>query len=159
MSLQKELNLINPFSHKSHEAMMSIIVTGVLLSKEGEKILRPFGLTDTQFNILMLKYQTTDGKINQTQLGKMLLVNRSNITGLVDRMEKSGFVRRTADIEDRRVNYVEMTEKGRDIFERTHAIFHKRVDEVMSVLTENDHENLCAHLEAIRGYLKKEHDK
>ena len=88
MSLKNELGLPNPFSHKEHEAMLNIVVTGTLLTKEGEKILRPYGLTDAQFNILMLlKYQSPDGKINQTILGKMLLVNRSNITGLIDRME------------------------------------------------------------------------
>ena len=108
MSLQEELILPNPFSHKSHEAMLSIVVTGTLLLREGAKLLRPYGLTDTHFNILMLlKYQSENGRINQTRLGNMLLIHRSNITGIIDRMEKADLVRRIADPEDRRINYID----------------------------------------------------
>ena len=54
MGLQKELKIPNPFSHKSHEAMLNIVFTGTLLLREGGALLRPYGLTDTHFNILML---------------------------------------------------------------------------------------------------------
>ena len=85
MSLQKELGLPNPLEAPGHEAVLNIVLTGELLAKEGDRLLRPFGLTDSQFNVLMLlKYQVKGGGINQTRLGQMLLVNRSNVTGLVD---------------------------------------------------------------------------
>ena len=58
MSLKNELGLQKPFSHRAHEAIFNIVVTGTLLTKDGEKLLRPCGLTDAQFNVLMLlKYQ------------------------------------------------------------------------------------------------------
>ncbi|MFC1485767.1 MarR family winged helix-turn-helix transcriptional regulator [Candidatus Latescibacterota bacterium] len=155
MSLQQELGLPAPFSRKAHEAMLSIIVTGTLLSKEGERILRPFGLTNAQFNILMLlKYQSKDGKISQTGLSHMLLVRRPNVTGLIDRMEKLGLIRRVADPVDRRVNYIEMTKKGAKIVEKLHSIYYRRLDEVMSVLPEHAYDNLCGYLESIRKNMK-----
>ena len=156
MGLQKELGLPAPFSHKAHEAMFNIVVTGTMLSKEGERILRSFGLTNAQFNILMLlKYQSADGKISQTRLSQMLLVRRPNVTGLIDRMEQSGLIRRIDDPDDRRVNYIEMTEKGADILEKSHDIYHRRLDEVMSVLPEKANDNLCGYLEEIRKNLKR----
>ena len=154
MSLQEELKMPNPLSHKSHEAMLNIVVTGTLLQREGGSLMRQFGLTDTQFNILMLlKYQSENGRINQTQLGNMLLIHRSNITGIIDRMEKAGLVRRIADSEDRRVNYIEMTDKGKETLEDAHTVYHQRLDEVMSALSESDNRKISALLEVIRQQL------
>ena len=154
MGLQKELGLSKPLIHQGHEAVLNIALTGTLLTKEGHRILQPFGLTGAQFNVLMLlKYQSVDGRINQTNLGKMLLVNRSNITGLVDRMEKAGLVRRIADPKDRRVNYVEITDVGSEVLTKANKAYIERVDEVMSVLSDSDYDNLCKLMETIREHL------
>ncbi len=154
MSLQTELGLSKPFKNRAHEAVLNVVFTGTLLAKEGGRILREFGLTDAQFNVLMLlKSNSVDGKINQTSLGNMLLVNRSNITGLVDRMEKARLVRRTADPEDRRVNYVEITKEGKEILKRAHITYYERVEEIMSGL---DYSVLSSLMESIRNQL---HDR
>ena len=154
MSLQEELSLPHRFSHRSHEAMMSILVTSTLLVRYGTSFLRPFGLTDTQFNILMLlKYQSKNGKINQTQLGNMLLVHRSNVTGIIDRMENAGLVRRTADPDDRRINYIEMTDVGKETLEKAHKVYHKRLDAVMSALSDSENQHMIDLLEVIRKQL------
>ena len=90
MSLQDELGLENSIKNRAHEALLNVVLTGTLLVKEGDRVLRPFGLTDAQFNVLMLlKYQSDHGEMNQTSLGNMLLVNRSNVTGLIDRLEQA----------------------------------------------------------------------
>ncbi|MEA2063376.1 MAG: MarR family transcriptional regulator [Gemmatimonadota bacterium] len=154
MSLRNELGYKKPFKHRVEETLLSIIHTGTLLSKEGDRLLRPFGLTDAQFNVLvLLKYHSVDGRINQTSLGKMLLVNRSNITGLVDRMEKAGLVRRISDPQDRRVNYVTMTDAGGRVLEKAHQAYLSRIEEVMSNLSAQDQETLSGILEKVRGQL------
>ena len=90
MSLQNELGFINPIETRAHEALMNVVLTSALLVKQGHRLMRPFGLTDAQFNVLMLlKYQSDNGELNQTDLGNMLVVNRSNVTGLVDRLEQA----------------------------------------------------------------------
>lgn len=151
MSLQDELGFLKPVKLKGHETLLNIIITANLLIKEAQQVLRPFGLTDAQFNILMmLETQSESGMLNQTELGHMLLVNRSNITGLVDRMEKAGWVRRIPDGEDRRVNLVEMTETGKKILESTKNVYIKRIEEVTSVLSNNEKKLLIEILEKIR---------
>ena len=58
MGLAKELGLPNPIDLENHETVMSVMVTAALFSKEGDRLLKRFGLTDSQFNVLMLlKYQ------------------------------------------------------------------------------------------------------
>ena len=80
----------------------------------------------------------------------MLLIHRSNVTGIIDRMEKAGLVRRMPDTEDRRINLIEMTEKGKDTLEKAHKVYHARLDEIMSEVSDADNEHICSSLEAIR---------
>ena len=76
MSLCEEIGLSKPIKHKGHATLLNIVVTATLLVKEAQQVLRPVGLTDAQFNVLMmLKTQSESGKLNQTDLGNMLLVN------------------------------------------------------------------------------------
>jgi DNA-binding MarR family transcriptional regulator len=151
MSLQHELGFPKPFRHRSHETLLNIVLTGTLLVKEGQRIVRPYGITEAQFNILMLlKHQSADGTMSQTALGNMLLVNRSNVTGLIDRMEQSGLVRRAADSGDRRVNKVEITGKGQQVLATVQETYYTRIKEIMSALYPEELNHLCTALERIR---------
>ncbi len=155
MGLQQELGFLNPIETSEHEAVMNIVLTGTLLSKIGDKILKPLGLTDAQFNVLMLlKYQSEHGEMNQTNLGSKLLVNRSNVTGLIDRMEQAGWVQRTPDPSDRRVHIVKISSSGRRILEKAEKMYFNGVKKVMSSLSENDQKRLCSIMEKIRRNLK-----
>ena len=102
---------------------------------------------------MLLKYNSDNGRINQTQLGNMLLIHRSNITGIIDRMEKADLVRRIADPEDRRINYIEMTDKGEETLEKTHKVYHQYLEEVMSAIPESDNQKIITLLEIIRKKL------
>src|SRR3990172_5561753 len=113
MTLQRELNLPKPIQNLSHEAALAIVLTGDLLTKEADRLLRGFNLTGSQFDVLMLlRYQAGPEGISQTELSRMLLVNRANVTGLVDRMERNGLLTRWSHPSDRRVRMIRMTRKG-----------------------------------------------
>lgn len=155
MGLSDELGFKRPLENPPHEAILSIVLTGTLLSKEGTRILRPFKLTDSQFNVLMLlKHQSEDGRLSQTELGRMLLVNRSNVTGLVDRMEQAGWVRRRGDPGDRRINWIHITPEGLKLLERAEEAYLKRIHELMKSLQGKDETRLCRWLERIRAGIR-----
>ncbi|MCE5249828.1 MarR family transcriptional regulator [bacterium] len=154
MSLHDEIGLLKPFKSQGHETLLTVILTASLLVKEGQQLLRPYGLTEAQFNVLLLlKDQSENGMLNQTKLGSMLLVNRSNITGLIDRMEQAGMVKRIPDGDDRRVNLVQMTDEGRQLLANAEKIYFKRVNEITSVLSSNEFVHLTKILERIRKQL------
>jgi DNA-binding MarR family transcriptional regulator len=157
MGLQQELNLPNPLNDLSHEAIMNIAYTGEILAKEAQRILRPLGLTDSQFNVLMiLKYQSDNGQMNQTGIGDRLLVNRSNVTGLVDRMEQAGWLKRFAAPDDRRVNLVRITDDGEEILEKAFKVYYERIHEVMNSITQKDQNTICKLLERVRMAIREE---
>ena len=103
---------------------------------------------------MILKYQGEFKPINQTKLGEMLLVNRSNVTGLIDRMEKADLVKRIPDREDRRVKLVEITKHGKQLLDNIEDTYYKRIEQIMSDLSESDHDLLCKLLESVRKGLK-----
>ncbi len=155
MGLQDELGFIGPIKNHAHNALLNLVLTGQMLMKEGQRVLRPFGLTDSQFNVLMLlKHQSKNGELNQTSLGNMLLVNRANVTGLIDRMEEAGWVKRTAQAGDRRVNLVRITNTGRRLLERAEKVYYPRVEEIISALTDEETIHFCTMMEKVRGKIR-----
>jgi hypothetical protein len=80
MSLQKELGLPNPITDSAHEAIMNIVLTGEILAKEGQRIFRPLGLTDSSQRVKLLRFKRRRWDY-PTELGERC-VNRSNVTGL-----------------------------------------------------------------------------
>jgi DNA-binding MarR family transcriptional regulator len=154
MGLREELGLPRPVETAAHEAALNVLVTANLLAKEGERLVAPFGVTEAQFNVLMLlRHQGEDGALDQTALGRMLVVNRSNVTGLVDRMEKAGLVVRSPDPTDRRVKQVSLTARGRMVAEASEAPYFERVEQVLGTLGTDERRTLVRSLEKLRAAL------
>jgi DNA-binding MarR family transcriptional regulator len=155
MGLREELGFVHPVETPAHEAVLNVVVTANLLAKEGERLVAPFGITEAQFNVLMLlKHQSVGGGLDQTALGRMLVVNRSNVTGLVDRMEGAGLVVRSPDPGDRRVKRVSLTSKGRRAADAAEKPYFERVDRVLKAIPAEDRKALVRALERIRGALE-----
>ena len=155
MALQQELGLKKPITFMQHEALLNVYYTASRLKKKADQFFAPFGLTDVQFNLMMLvKHQSGDEDgLSQAQLSSMMLVNRANITSLVDRMEKASLVERTDSPTDRRYNIVRLTAKGRKLLDEVEPLYAKEVRKVMAVLKDPDQKKLIAMLERIRSNL------
>lgn len=157
MSLEHELGLIKPITLRPHEALLNIYYTASCLKKRAGKFFQRFGLTDVQFNLIMLlHYQSSNkGGLSQACLSNMMLVNRANITSLIDRMEKSGLVVRTTTPEDRRYNVVKLTAYSRKLLAQVEPLYAKEVKKIMAAFGEAEQKRLITMLEKIRGSIEK----
>ena len=90
------------------------------LAAEGVRV------TPAQSGILFLLKQK-DGR-TMTELGRAIAIDNATITGLVDRLERDGFVRRNKSARDRRALNVSITPEGVAEADRAKAIV-KRVNE------------------------------
>jgi DNA-binding MarR family transcriptional regulator len=160
MPLEKELGLKGPIATSEHEAVLNIYYAASLLKKCADDFFRDFGLTDVQFNVLMLlAYQSgSAGGLTQAKIGDMMLVNRANITSLIDRMEKSQLVERTANA-DRRTNIIKMTAKGKKLFTKVEPLYLKQVRRVMSPVNKAGQKKIITVLEKIRMGLSEDTTK
>ena len=155
MGLKEELGLSKSFATVGHEALLNIYFTATCIKKRATEFLRPFGLTDVQFNLMLLiKHQGGKAEgLSQSQLSEMMLVNRSNITSLIDRMEKGNLVVRTAKDFDRRFNVIKLTKQGKKVLEKVEPVYALKVKKVIGALTANEQKKLIMMLEKVRGSL------
>lgn len=155
MKLEKTLGLKKEIKVKEHEALLNIYLTGDLLKKRSRQFLEKYGITDVQFNVMELLYYQAEAGVGLTQekISRMLLVNRSNITAVIDRMEKAGLVVRTDVPGDRRYYAIRLTPEGTRILEEVHHKYLDEVKRIMGVLTDEEMDQLIAGLERVREVL------
>jgi DNA-binding MarR family transcriptional regulator len=153
MSLEHELGLRKPVALLGHEALLNIYFTATCIKKRAAEFLRRFGLTDVQLNVLMLLHHQSgaEGGLSQAEISDMMLVNRANITSLVDRMEKAKLVVRTAAANDRRFNIVKLTDKANKLFAKVDPLYAEEVKSAMAVLKGTEQKKLIKMLERVRA--------
>ena len=93
------------------------------------------GLTVAQSLLLC---SLNDRSVGMAELSTMLGLEKSSLTGLVDRAEQRGLVARESDPLDRRAVNVALTPAGADAGHRFHAQLTGRLDEVLSELSATD---------------------
>ncbi|HDS85060.1 MAG TPA: MarR family transcriptional regulator, partial [Phycisphaerales bacterium] len=136
--LQEELHLDKPLAFVEHEALLNLYYTAAKLKKRAGEFFGPYGLTDVQFQLLMLlRHQGGKQGLSQARLSELMQVNRANVTGLVDRLERESFVRRTA-AEDRRYNIIQLTDKANRLLDKIDVVYGREVKTVMGALSQNE---------------------
>lgn len=112
-----------------------IVATADLFLRESQRLFRPHGLTAPQYNVLNLLAAHAPGTgYSQRELADTLVVDRSNVTGLIDRMESGGWVRRVDDPADRRVYRVQLTPNGRKLWQKVSPGYADVVSQVTARL-------------------------
>lgn len=103
MSLREEIGQKRPFSTVEEEALISIFVTGDLLSHGLHTMLREYSLTLAQYNVLRILRGAGDNGLPLMTIARRMIVRYPNITRLTDRLEADGLIRRERCTSDRRV--------------------------------------------------------
>ncbi len=106
----------------SLDLVAAVMATADTFLRESQRLFRPHGLTGSQYNVLNILANEPAG-ISQRELGDRLVVDRSNVTGLLDRLEKNGWVRRNDHPEDRRVYRVSLTPAGRALWQKITPLY------------------------------------
>ena len=76
-----------------------------------------FNTTLPRFDVLAALYRADQG-LKMSELSKQLLVSNGNVTGIIDRLETDGHVKRIVVKNDRRSTQVFLSAKGRKLFQR-----------------------------------------
>src|SRR5664279_1552790 len=98
-------------NHPGYRALMELLRTADTVWNASRVFFERWDLSPSQFNVLNLLYPNPGG-LSQTDLSRQLIMHRSNLTGLVDRLEKRGLVARQEVAADRRAYSVVLTAAG-----------------------------------------------
>jgi DNA-binding MarR family transcriptional regulator len=112
-----------------------------------ERALEERGLSIAQFDILAtLGFEQG---ITQQELAERLLVTKGNICGMIDRMEANGWVERRPDREDRRVNRLFLTRRGKALLAQAMPSQQALAKEILSVLAPSELQTLYQFLDRL----------
>jgi len=98
--------------------------------------LKAFELTPPQFGVLEALAHL--GPMKMCDLGCKLLMSGANVTGVVDRLEKKGWVRRVVDAGDRRTFLIHLTEEGSKLIVKFFPIHAERIEAFTNVLSSKE---------------------
>jgi len=110
--IQAEIQQTKPFTSLEDEAAVSLHRTADQIHGRFSDMLKPHGLSPTQFNALRILRGAGDGGRTCTEIAERMINRDPDITRLVNRLEKRGLVRRSRANNDRRVITTRITAAG-----------------------------------------------
>jgi DNA-binding MarR family transcriptional regulator len=116
-----------------------------------DRCLKPLNVTRSQWWVLA--YLSREDGMTQTQLAEELDMGKVAIGGLIDRLEKSGLLRREPDATDRRVNRVFLEPKSKQLIARMRKVSHGLNAEILSGLSDESLESTTQTLNAMKHNL------
>lgn len=148
--LQRELKKRSEFDSVAQEAWLNIVRTASRLTTRFERLFASFGLTGTQYNVLRI-LRGEGRPLPCLEIADRLIASVPGITGLVDRLEDAGLVKRERSSEDRRVIYVAITDEALGLLKRIDKPLAELHRQVMSPLGESEQLQLVRLLETLRA--------
>ncbi|WP_405062965.1 MarR family transcriptional regulator [Kribbella sp. NBC_01505] len=137
-----------PDTAAGRQALDRLFAVSILMTEDMTRGLTARGLTRARATALWQVVR--HGPMTQRQLADRLLVTPRNVTTLVDALERTGFVTRTAHEEDRRAVMVRPTRKGTAAANRMDTETARLADELFGDLPAKDVatvNRVLAHLE------------
>jgi DNA-binding MarR family transcriptional regulator len=114
-TLQQDIRQTKPFSSLQQEAYLSVVRTSSALMDMVEDLLKPYGISATQYNVLRILRGSGDTGLCRNELRDRMLTRMPDMTRLLDRMEEAGLVTRSREQDDRRMVLTQITARGREL--------------------------------------------
>jgi len=136
---------------KALEGYVALMSAASELMEEGRRSLAPYGLAYGRAHILALLLHYEPTELTHSELADLTGVTKGNITGLVNGLEKSGYIKRGDRGGDRRVHPIALTASGRHLIEKVLLEYFTAVASHMKVLTTSEQKQLVRILAKVRG--------
>jgi DNA-binding MarR family transcriptional regulator len=121
-----------------------------LMMKQMRRSVERWNLTLPQFDVLAELARAPEQGFTFVELSRLLLVTSGNLTGIIDRLEAEGLVRRETELTDRRMIRMTLTPLGR---KRTGEMLPQHAEDVAEMLSLLPRERL-AQLNELLGELR-----
>ncbi len=107
-----EIHQNKPFATTEEELLVSLLRTTDVLEERFDRLVKPFGISMTQYNVLRILRGAGPGGRTCGEIGERLIAREPDVTRLLERLEKAGYIARTRDTADRRVVVTRITPAG-----------------------------------------------
>ncbi len=131
---------------QQNETYNAVIATYKAMHRSIAELLAKEDLTQPQF--IALRVLSRKGAMLMCKISEEMLVTPANVTGIIDRLEHKGLVKRVARQGDRRATIIELTTEGRAVQERVAVRYSEMMRRALQGFTTEEQETL-------RGLLAK----
>ena len=111
------------------------------------KLLEEYGLTPAQYGVLNCLW--SEGQLSPKQIGEFMYLEAPTISGILDKMQKAGFIERSVDPENRRNVLVVATQKSMEIQDKVEGATLQMNDTALQNLSASDQAVLMKSLDTI----------
>lgn len=120
-------------------AFYSVISLFSILEKQVVDYLKPYNLSPSQFNALMIiKHIGKENGLSQVDISDKLIVSASNMTRLLDKLKKEALIERYPQEHDRRVNLIKITTKGSQLLDTAWPGYISTIKMMTKNMEDND---------------------
>lgn len=123
-------NQVLPWDHPRFRSWIGVARACQLMQQAMTRALAPLDIKTPHLDILINLYRFEG--ISQQELARKLLVGRSNMSMLLPQLEKRGLIERRADIRDKRILRLTLTEEGRDLTQKGMEIQTALIERTLS---------------------------
>jgi DNA-binding MarR family transcriptional regulator len=148
--LQDEIKQGKPFASLQAEVFLNLMRTADVLSRGQEALLKLAGLSPPQYNVLRILRGAGEQGLCCREVGERMITRDPDITRLLDRLERRGFLARNRDSKDRRVITVRITPAGQKVLKDLDGPMTEYNRKLLSHMDKGDLRKLSELLEAAR---------
>jgi len=117
------------------------------LARRFDEVLRPFGLTNGQFSLLMSLNRPEPPPMGP--VASLLAMDRTTLTAALKPLERRGLVEISADPSDRRSRILKLTVKGSTLLSEAVPVWKRTHDEVEGLVPDGNPEEVRRALRAL----------
>ena len=136
-------------------AHLAIANCGAALTQTVERYLSlMFGINPGRYSVLRAIYFAEGQSLYQSQIAREINVSSPNITQLIDALERSGMVKRTVGVKDRRMTNVALTAAGLRLCGEMIPAIAELMSQTCAVFSQEEADQLVGLLERFRDNLE-----
>jgi DNA-binding MarR family transcriptional regulator len=127
----------------------------VIVALDGE-LQAERGLSLAYYDVLIQLFYAPDRRLRMNELASVVLLSKSGLTRLVDRMEAAGLVERASSPTDRRGSFAVLTPRGEQVFRKAAPVHLDGIHKHFSChLTATEAKTLSRAFEKVREPLRR----
>ncbi|QCK13482.1 MarR family winged helix-turn-helix transcriptional regulator [Mangrovivirga cuniculi] len=130
---------------------VNIIYTSNWFKSKLKDLFKPYGITQTQYNVLRILRGKYPEPCNPGYITSVMIEKMSDVTRLIDRLIEKKLVKRMVCETNRRMVEVYITKEGLELLEKLEPVVEKSRDD-LKVLTDDEANQLSHLLDKLRGH-------
>ncbi len=137
------------FVDNRHRFITNVIYTATWFQNRFAKTLKPHGLSMEQFNVLRILRGAKDWK-SMNDIKELMIHKTPNTTRLSDKLLEKGLVKRKRSAVDRRVVYLNITDKGQQLLTKIDEEENMQITRLFEVLSPEEAQHFSDILDELR---------